>query len=70
MKTAHQTFMDVQEIECPKINNLTLPEDWQLVAMENYANQKIDKVLSIIEKSNDTEMYIKDFEKIKALKNL
>jgi len=66
---AEQVYMSVQNEECPKVNNLTLPEQWQLKAMREYANQKIDQALIIIEKSDDTEMYIKDFEKIKLLKD-
>lgn len=43
MKTAEEIFMEVQDIECPNANNLTLPEDWQLKAMKLYANQKLDE---------------------------
>lgn len=39
-------------------------------AAELYANQKIDAALDILEKSNDTEIYISDYEKIKSLKKL
>lgn len=42
MKTIEEIYMDVQERECPKVNNLTLPEDWQLKAMQEYASQKIE----------------------------
>ena len=43
MKTTEEIFMEVQDIECPNLNNLTLPEDWQLKAMKLYANQKLDE---------------------------
>lgn len=43
MKTAEEIFMEVQDIECPNVNNLTLPEDWKLKAMQVYANKKLDE---------------------------
>jgi len=42
IKTAEEMFMDVQEEECPNVNNLTLSEDWQLKAMIEFAKQFID----------------------------
>lgn len=39
MKTAEEIYMQVQDAECPNANNLTLPEDWQLNAMKEYARQ-------------------------------
>lgn len=48
MKTAKEIFMEIQDIECPNVNNLTLPEEWQLKAMKIYANQKLDEAASKI----------------------
>lgn len=52
-KTAEQIFMDTQKEWCPKCNNYTLPEKWQLDAMEAYAikaNELPNKLLASIEK--------------------
>jgi len=39
MKTAEQIYMEVQERLLPRVNNYTLPDDWQLEAMKEYAKQ-------------------------------
>ena len=43
MKTIEEFYMDIQEKECPNVNNLILPEEWQLKAMKLYANAKLDE---------------------------
>lgn len=39
VKTAEKEFMTSQKKWCPKCNNYTLPEQWQLDAMETYAKK-------------------------------
>lgn len=39
VKTAKEMFMYIQEQECPNVNNLTLPEDYQIKAMIAFADQ-------------------------------
>lgn len=45
MKTAEEAYMEVQDIELPKINNLILPEEWQIKVMRFYAKQVAKQAL-------------------------
>ena len=45
MKTAEEIYMEVQDRECPNLNNLILPEDWQLKAMIEYAKELREEVI-------------------------
>lgn len=45
MKTAEEMYMYVQDIECPNVNNLILPEEWQINAMKAYAKEVAEQAL-------------------------
>lgn len=45
MKTAEEIYIEVQDAECPNINNLILPDEWQIHAMKVYAKQVTEQVL-------------------------
>lgn len=45
MKNLKEIYMEVQDIECPNVNNLTLPEDWQLKAMKEHTKQYLNELL-------------------------
>ena len=44
-ETAEETFMRVQKRLNPRANYYTLPTEWQLVAMEEYANLRVAQAL-------------------------
>lgn len=45
MKTAEEIYMEIQDIENPRLNNLTLPDGWQIKAIKEYANQVAEQAL-------------------------
>lgn len=61
MKTAEETYMEVQDIELPKINNLILPEEWQIKVMKVYAKQVAEQALKDAAKNAKYVPYLDEY---------